>query len=271
MTIKLPKMFNRQQSLRRLASSKPPLVRLADFNGAKFGVWIGANGAIEDHILQWSDWSSELLILSDYFIKPNTAVIEVGANIGFESLYYATKYPNCSVISYEPGNYGFTSLFKSKNYNKLSNLSVYKLGLGCERSKLDISSPTEASLNKGLGSFNKNCDIDSTYVSEPVEVIPLDEHYQGELPISLIKIDTQGFESQVLQGAQGLIEKYKPVIIFEFEDHYHANPAAVRCELSAGLKSSGYDFFTQKDGDLYPFNLAGEKTVHHDVIALPNS
>jgi len=267
--VKFPRIYKRQSSLRLLKTSKPPLVRLVDFDGVKFGMWIGAKGAIEDSILRWGSWSPDLLALSDYFIKPGTTIVEVGANIGFESLYYAKKYPDCEVVSYEPSNYGFGSLLKSNNYNKFNNLTIHKIGLGDRRSQLEISSPTELSENKGLGSFNKNCDVDETYVSESVEVLPLDEHYRSERQISLVKIDTQGFESQVIKGAQSLLKKHKPVIIFEFEDHYHANPTVVRRELNDILKSLGYDLFIRDGENLFPLDFAGAARVHNDVIALP--
>jgi FkbM family methyltransferase len=266
---KFPGMHARELGRARLNASVTPLVRLVDFNGAKFLFPIPSNGAIEDAILATGNWSGDLLVLSDFFIKPNSAIIEVGANIGYESAYYAAKYPNCVVHAYEPAGYGYEKVLSSKALNRFHNLHAHRIGLSDAPGRLTLSVPTVSSPNKGLGSFHKNTDIDATYKTEEVTVARLDDHLALTHPVSLLKIDTQGHELPVFRGAAELISKYLPIIIFEFEDHYHTEPLKVRRELADFLESKGYSTFISRDLDLNPIDLRKAIKVHHDIIALP--
>lgn len=62
-----------------------------------------------------------------------------------------------------------------------------------------------------------------------VEVKQLDDIIPGHIKIDLIKIDVEGGEYQVLRGAQKLLNKDQPVVIFECgigaSDYYGTNPA----------------------------------------------
>ena len=66
-----------------------------------------------------------------------------------------------------------------------------------------------------MGDFTPN--YGNVTHTNPIEAIPLDNF---DFPkIDLIKIDVQGWELKVLNGAKKLINKYKPVLIVEFETH----------------------------------------------------
>jgi len=265
------RIFQKQKDLRLFEQSQPPLVKLIDFNGVQFAMAIATHGAIEDHILQHGNWSGDLLLLTDYFVQPNTAIVEVGANIGFESLYYARKYPNCVVYSYEPGAYAHHALSLSKAYNRLNNLELFKLGLGDATGVMSLESPTDASRNRGLGSLKRNIDHDETYERESVKIVTLDSHFSDLRRLSLIKIDTQGFEWNVLRGAVQTIKKHRPVILFEHEDQYHDDPHCVRGRIADLLEACGYDLYSAGAEILKRVDFVGSKQWHGDVLALPRT
>lgn len=262
-------IFEREKGRRLYARSHPPLVKLVDFDRVQFAIFIQSHGAIEDHILRHGNWSGDLLLLTSHFITPGSAIVEIGANIGFESLYYAKKHPECVVHSYEPGNYAYHSLSLSKAYNRLGNLLLFKLGVGDRNQTLEIASPTESSKNKGLGSFKPNADLDASYRQESIEVVTLDSHFTGDLPISLLKIDTQGFEWNVLQGAANTIARHRPVILFEHEDQYHQDAKEMRRRMSAFFEQAGYDLYLPGEDLLTSLDFQGADHWHGDVLALP--
>ena len=266
---KFQRIFEKEKGRQLFAQSHPPLVKLVDFNNVRFGIYIPTHGVIEDHILQHGNWSGDLLQLTDCFITPNSTIIEVGANIGFESLYYARKYPDCLIYSYEPGSYAHDTLLRSKSYNHLDNLRVFKLAVGERSGSLEIATPTESSKNKGLGSLKANQDLDDSYVKEQIEMVTLDAHCTPDRRVSVLKIDTQGFEWNVLQGATALIAKHRPVILFEHEDHYHENAIVTRQHMGAFFDRAGYDLYLPAEGMLKSLDFAGMPHLHGDVIALP--
>ena len=266
---KFQRIFEKEKGNRLFAQSHPPLVKLVDFNNVRFGIYIPTHGVIEDHILQHGNWSGDLLQLTDYFVTPNSTIIEVGANIGFESLYYARKYPDCLIYSYEPGSYAYDTLLRSKTYNHLDNLRVFKLAVGERSGSMEIAAPTASSKNKGLGSLNANQDLDDSYVKEQIEIVTLDSHCTSDQRVSVLKIDTQGFEWNVLQGATALIGKHRPVILFEHEDHYHKNALQMRRQMSDFFDRRSYDLYIPTGELLRSFDFRSIAHFHGDVIALP--
>ena len=266
---KFQRIFEKEKGKQLFAQSHPPLVKLVDFNNVRFGIYIPTRGVIEDHILQHGNWSGDLLQLTDYFVTPNSTIIEVGANIGFESLYYARKYPDCLIYSYEPGRYAYDTLLRSKAYNHLDNLRVFKLAVGERSGSLEIATPTESSKNKGLGSLNANQDLDDSYVKEQIEMVTLDSHCTPDHRVSVLKIDTQGFEWNVLQGATALIGKHRPVILFEHEDQYHENALETRKRMGEFFDRTGYDLYLPAEGMLKSLDFVRMPHLHGDVIALP--
>ena len=266
---KFQHIFEKEKGSQLFAQSHPPLVKLVDFNDVRFGIYIPSHGVIEDSILQHGNWSGDLLKLTDHFVTPNSTIIEVGANIGFESLYYARKYPDCIIYSYEPGSYAYDTLLRSKAYNHLDNLRVFKLAVGERSGALEIASPTESSRNKGLGSLNANQDLDDSYVKEQIEMVTLDVHCTPGQRVSVLKIDTQGFEWNVLQGATALIEKHRPVILFEHEDQYHKDALQMRKQISDFFDRCFYDLYIPSGELLKSVNFRRTALFHGDVIALP--
>lgn len=266
---KLFRIYRKEQDRRNFSRCQPPLVKLVDFNNTRFAVYIGSHGFIEDSIVRSGNWSGDLLLVSDYFITAGSAIIEVGANIGFESLYFAKRFPNAIVYSYEPGAYPYDSLMLAKAYNHLDNLKVFKLAVGNAPGIAKLSSPTLAANNKGLGSLKQNKDLEINYAHEEVQVVTLDTHFSEQRRVSLIKIDTQGFEWNVLQGAAKIITEQRPVIIFEHEDQYHDNPKETRQSMAAFFEKLGYDLYIAGEDVLKSFDFCGVSHFHGDIIALP--
>jgi FkbM family methyltransferase len=246
------------------------ILKLIEINHTKFVISIESRGYIEDKILKHGDWSGNLLEICDYFIAERTIIVDVGANIGFESLYFAKKYPNCKIYSYEPTSYAFNSLKISKEINFLSNLTIYKLGLGESEYNIEIHSPTSQTKNKGLSSIKNNYDLDSTFEKEPIQVVSLDSHLKDETKVSLIKIDTQGYELNILIGAKETIRRCKPVILFEHEDEYYENPKATRIEIFKILSACNYKIFVPSHNQvLKAINFEEIEYFNGDVFAVP--
>jgi FkbM family methyltransferase len=265
---KLFKIYHKEHDRLQFLEAQPPVVKLVELNQTRFAVYISCHGAIEDSILTTGHWSSDLLLLGDYFVTPNSAIIEVGANIGFESLYFAKRFPDSLVYSYEPGTYPHDCLLLSKSYNHLENLRVFKLAVGHSRGIAEMSSPTEECLNKGLGSLKENKDLERHYKREQVEVVTLDTHFSEKRRVSFLKIDTQGFEWDVLQGATQTIHEHRPAIIFEHEDHYHAQPGELRRNIARFFDQACYDLYSNGSRVLRKIDFSAAPHFHGDVIAL---
>ena len=257
-----------------------PIVAPVDFLGIKFLIYLKNRGSIEESILLKGEYEEELLRIADTLVPAETTIIDIGANIGFLSLYWAKKFNNCQVFSYEPTAYAFECLKKSKRLNRLDNLKVFKLAAGDDNCQGEVYSPTEKTYNKGLGSINFNTDIegDQTYVKEKIDIVSLDEHIGMEKNVSLIKIDVQGTEINVLKGALKLIEKDKPLIIIEVQDDYYERPLENRQSIKALFAIDSYDFYRVKRGFakrpylyLEKIDIGTPEQVNNDILMVPKS
>lgn len=82
----------------------------------------------------------------------------------------------------------------------------------------------------------------------PVRTLRLDE--AGISDIGFIKIDVEGFEMQVLQGAAGILRRDRPTLLVEIEEKHTKRRLA---EMIAEVCAYGYECLALKSGVLTPF------------------
>ncbi len=154
----------------------------------------------------------------DHFIrKKNPLIIDIGAHKGESIIFFKSIFPDSRIISFEPDEDNFSELKKvSENYNsKCFNYGVGRLNKKKKFYKQSLSH---------LGSFlkiNKNS-LDSLGYSKIalnqitiIEMISLDEFCKNYniTSIDIIKIDVQGFESEVLSGSNKILENTKSIMV----------------------------------------------------------
>jgi FkbM family methyltransferase len=143
-------------------------------------------------------------------IKNFNVALDIGGNIGYHSVRFSTAFNQ--VHTFEPVTNNFLCL--EKNCEIFKNIKLYKLGVGDKNLSIDISLPKN-NLNCGAYSFVDFQNSDELLIQETVNVITLDSY---NFSPSLIKIDTQGYELNVLKGAEQTLKIHKPVIIAECEN-----------------------------------------------------
>ena len=95
--------------------------------------------------------------------------------------------------------------------------------------------------------------------------------------VSFIKIDVQGLEKNVLDGALKVIKRDNPVIIFEHSDLYFKDPSQVRKQISDLFSLQSYEIFLIRNGEKefkYLFLedvdfLGSSDNLDGDFIAIP--
>ena len=152
--------------------------------------------------------------------------IDIGANVGKYTKLLLTE-TNSEVIAFEPLPKAFEELKEIKK-NFSSRFNVYNIGIGNRNSNLELNYSAEKSeLASFIADLDKLSFIDSKNNKKIiVEVMTLDsffkkyeQTYKGK-EIDLLKIDTEGFELEVLNGAsETLINKKPKFIQIEFNWH----------------------------------------------------
>lgn len=186
-------------------------------------------------------WEKETKLISPYLKKGDVAV-DVGANLGFMSgILSAVVGPSGQVHSFEPSPTIYAKLQEVIKENNLTNVASYNMGCGKEEQSLTLYSPGSS----GNATLRPDAGLEkSTKSTQTVRIAPMDDFLGPKLSrLDFIKIDTEGFEDDVLFGASRLIEKYQPVIYVELGSLYPVSSAnAVRF-----LRSHGYTFDREPD------------------------
>lgn len=195
--------------------------------------------------------------------EADMTVLDIGTNLGYTALMMAKKATFGKVIGFEPDPQNFELCQRNLRSNNLTNLEVHNIGLGA--SAMSATIETRVAFNRGGNRINENAS-DGVLV----QVHALDEYVStlGIDRVDLIKIDVEGYEFQVLKGAEQTIRSHKPILFIEVDDSNLKDQGASAETLIAFIKSLGYAI---KDADT---NVAIDSGVplidqHLDIIATP--
>lgn len=153
-------------------------------------------------------------------IGKNDVVADVGANIGYYTLLMARRAKK--VYAIEPDGEIFSILKKNVEENNLKNVVLINAAAGAKKEKVKYFK-NEENYGDGRVVENKN----GKFVGN-VSCLRLDEILQNEQKISLIKVDTQGYEPEVMEGAKNIIEKDSPVLFLEYSPSEYKNKKMIK-------------------------------------------
>jgi FkbM family methyltransferase len=158
------------------------------------------------------------------FLKDDSICIDVGANIGMYSLLFLQLSPSSKVIAFEP-----TSNFNFLQENIPGKFKVrfqsFQVALG------DKDGVVEAEIWESFGHKKVKDYFRFSKLDTFLEKHPVDK-------IDLIKIDTDGFEIQILLGAINTIARYVPLIIIESDSEIGSGQS--RKKIGEILTNLGY-------------------------------
>lgn len=124
-------------------------------------------------------------------------VLDIGANIGTASLYFAHRFPKAQVHAFEPMPQNFSLL--ERNTRGYPRIRAHPVALGETSGKAEISlSAFDGEGNYGGFSFDydEKRDLEEVRMERPSEYLPA----VGVSRVDLIKIDTEGHEYKVLRS-----------------------------------------------------------------------
>ncbi|MEX0348511.1 MAG: FkbM family methyltransferase [Paracoccaceae bacterium] len=154
-------------------------------------------------------------------LDPRT-LVDVGANVGAYSEKLLRALPNSSVYSFEPLPKSYSKLAKlSESFGQRHITINAAAGDKAQRQTLHYNpdATTHASLAPEVSKVPYVSNLDTT----EIEVLTLDEYFEQNTPrstIDFIKIDTEGFEAEVLAGAAKTIDRHRPKGI-QIEYNWH--------------------------------------------------
>jgi len=160
------------------------------------------------------------------FVSNGDIVVDVGANIGLFSIILSDLVGvSGKVYSFEPIPMLHNKLINNINLNKIGNIETIESGIGDKESEIEIYlNPEQSGLSSVVIKPSGNV------ISQKIKLNSLDNFFANRKEkVSFIKIDTEGYEPQVLLGAKEIIKRDKPIIYIELGgDHQQTSAESLR-------------------------------------------
>ena len=211
----------------------------------KYGkMYVRTGDQISEEVKAGRYFEPELIEALKPYVKNNTTIIDVGANIGTFTLalsYFSSN--TCEIHAFEPQKFIFNSLLsKTVEINNLTNVKLYNAAVGQINKDINMAlfEPYSLRVYSHRASNNMGC-LQIGIGGEPAKMIAIDSLNLEN--VSILKTDTEGFEPMVLLGAKETIKKYRPVVLFEWHG-YIISPDMVN---TAGVteRLEPFDFFKE--------------------------
>jgi FkbM family methyltransferase len=178
--------------------------------------------ALNEHISSQVYWrgyySTDQLYLLRSILKPGMVFVDVGANKG-EFTVFAAKYTEGGkVLAFEPVEALCEELAANVMANGFQHVQIIRKGLGNTRKQMVVynaKGTKETELNMGLFTLYPRAGVD--HPGSMIEILPLDDYFREQQirRVDVIKIDIEGGELDMLEGASETIGRWKPVIFIE--------------------------------------------------------
>jgi FkbM family methyltransferase len=183
-------------------------------------------------------YEQHFLIMLGRLHHPGRLVVDCGANIGNHTIYFSGVL-KASVVSFEPQPYNRFFLDANRVLNGLEELIYVKnVALGRAKGCVELQMAIDGnygSFTSDMRNIEKVREVEASCDKYTVNVSTIDDELAScKSSISIIKIDVEGMELDVLKGAKEVIQCSKPVIAVE------CFTKSIFNEINEYLKSFGY-------------------------------
>lgn len=190
---------------------QPSRTTIPNISTLDYGIFATMENTATDHVqravAEGKRWEPDVLALCEKYVKPNSTVVDIGANMGTFTVRLAQLVGSRGVVvAFEPQRIVYQQLCCNIFLNKLKNVFTHQVALGKEYGVVrltpinyDNGAPGEVRIHGNSG--------------EVVECNALDSYQLKD--VSLIKMDVERYEPFVFDGARKTIEENRPVILFE--------------------------------------------------------
>jgi FkbM family methyltransferase len=173
-------------------------------------------------------WEPRDVSLLEGRLAPGMVVVDAGANVGILTCTLAAIVGEQGVVhAFEPDPSSFALLVENVEGNRLeSRVALNQLALGHR-----------------VGHATIECAGASSFVgrgSVPIRMITLDAYAEGFDRLDFVKIDVEGYEPLLLQGAEGTLRRLRPLLLVECAERVLGRNGASSASLRRQLSGLGY-------------------------------
>ena len=187
-------------------------------------------------------------------IRAGDIVCDIGANKGSFILWLSRWCAGGRVVAFEPQPEFARRLAEVCRTMRLDNVRVEAKAVYSHSGDQELFVP--AGHSPGASLTHKAAEATS-FTTLSVPVIALDDYFDANDKVTLLKIDVEGAELGLLKGAERILRQHAPLLVFECENR-HLAPGTVD-DVFSYLKSLGYEGSFVRRNRLFPiadFNAA---------------
>ena len=187
-------------------------------------------------------------------VKDIKNIYDVGACIGVMSILLASVFDDAYVYAYEPLSKNFSYLIMNIKWN--SRIVPERCALSNKNGTLKIAMPTREQRPEMDKDAEENPAIVSVYgesdlYSEEVRAYVLDD--VAENKVDLLKIDVEGHEYEVLEGAERVLMNDRPIVFLNVREGTQRMAGSTTDELRRKIGTYGYKRVGHYKGDAIYF------------------
>ena len=156
--------------------------------------------------------------------------LDIGAHVGAVAIYLARKFKQVNAFEAVPTTFEFLQ----RNTEDLANVTAFNVAVGPVAGETYLCHYPH---HGQLSHVAPDTDIPKTERVGPIPVVAIDDMDLSDL--SFIKIDVEGFELPMLEGARRTIERFRPTILVEQNGNEELHFGRTRNEASKFLEALG--------------------------------
>ena len=205
---------------------------------------IDADKVVSHALGLYGEWAMDELNLLAQIISPGMSVLDVGAFIGTHSLAFSQFVgEKGKVYAFEPRKEIYAVLTENLLLNNCKNVSALNIGLGEIEKDITLQSiDLNEMVNFGGLSIDTEVDLSKSDTYQ-IHVSTIDGLGTGK--IDVIKLDVEGMERSVLDGATETILRDRPVVFCECNSLGSGNEVLLFCQArdydTYGFLASAYN------------------------------
>jgi len=192
------------------------------------------------------------------YVSDDAVFIDIGANFGYYSVQMAKRMRQKGrVYAFEPNPTTCALLKYNLSLNELKNVEPIECALGDQEGSASLSCRSD---NSGAAAVIQGFGIKVTTLDDFAATRSLDR-------LDFIKIDVEGFEEKMLNGAARTLQRFHPTILIELNPPtLHKNGSSPKRVVDL-LRTLGYDIFEIHRKHLTPLSALPSGVDYVNVIA----
>jgi FkbM family methyltransferase len=223
---------------------------------------------IPQHLYFLGEYEEPEILFLEKTLRPGDVFIDGGANIGLFTLVASRAVGDAGkIFAFEAAKENFERLSYQLQLNGCKNVNALHLALSDSPGQIEIKIHQK---NNNSGMTGAYLDVYSS--SELTPATSLDDFVAtaGLTELALIKLDIEGGEFRAVKGMVKTLEKFRPVLMVEFEPALLKRAGHSIEELEQLILASGYEkFFLDRSGNLARDSKQGIPTTNVVFQPLP--